>query len=121
MPRNPIQLALSMADIFQKKLGEDIVILDLRKESTVTDFFVITTATSPAHARALARVVQEQLADAGVKPHHTEGEDYGQWILLDYLDVVAHIFLGEIREFYGLERLWGDVPHRAIPNLPDHQ
>jgi ribosome-associated protein len=109
------RLAQRLANVIQKKLGENIVILDLRGASPLTDFFVITTASSTVHARAIA----ESLCDLGgrpglKKPHHIEGAENGQWILLDYFDVLVHIFLADVREFYGLERLWGDVPRKVV-------
>jgi len=113
-----LRLATRSAEVIHAKRGEDIVILDLRAFANFADFFVVSTATSTVHARALAEEVERQLAKLGVKPHHIEGSEHGQWILLDYFDVVVHIFLGDVREFYGLERLWGDVPQRAVTSQP---
>lgn len=108
----PERLAARIAAVIDEKLGEDITVLDLRGSSPVTDFFVIATAGSTIHAQAIAGDVTRRLREEGERPHHVEGEDAGAWILLDYVDVVVHIFLTDVRQFYGLERLWGDVPHK---------
>lgn len=92
------------------KLGEDVVVLDLRGRSPLTDYFVIATATSTIHAQAIAEEVASELKREGERMHHVEGVENGVWILLDYLNVVVHIFCGETRQFFGLERLWGDAP-----------
>ncbi|MEO0081291.1 MAG: ribosome silencing factor [candidate division WOR-3 bacterium] len=103
-------LAIRCAELIQAKLGHDIVLLDLRGLSPIADYFVVATAGSTVHAQALAREVEEKLKQEGERPHHVEGLDHAHWILLDFVDVVVHIFLGDVRLFYGLERLWGDVP-----------
>lgn len=106
----PGLLATSCARISEAKLGEDIVVMDLRGVSPIADYFVIVTASSTVHAQAIARELEEQLSAAGERMHHKEGQENASWILLDYVDVVVHIFLGDVRSYYGLERLWGDVP-----------
>ena len=112
----PERLAERIAAIVDEKLGEDVVVLDLRDSSPLTDFFVIATAGSTIHAQALASEITRQLREEGERPHHVEGLDTGTWVLLDYVDVVVHIFLTDVRQFYGLERLWGDAPHRDFRN-----
>ncbi|MEO0021144.1 MAG: ribosome silencing factor [candidate division WOR-3 bacterium] len=112
-----MKFAERLARLIDRKLGEDILILDLRAASALADFFVITTANSAVHAQAIARALLEKSKSRGfTSPHHVEGMDTAQWILIDYLDVIVHIFLGEVREFYGLERLWGDVPQKRLDN-----
>lgn len=86
----------------------DPVVLDLRGLSEATDYFVIASGTSDAHVRGMA----EHLIDE-VAPHHAEGLAQGRWVLLDYVDVVVHLFHPELREFYQLERLWADAPALA--------
>lgn len=110
------RLARRIGAITEQKQGEDIVVLDLRGSSPMTDFFVIATAGSTIHARALADEITRQLREQGERPHHVEGLETGTWVLLDYVDVVVHIFLTDVRQFYGLERLWGDAPHRDFRN-----
>ncbi|UCG42357.1 MAG: ribosome silencing factor [candidate division WOR-3 bacterium] len=109
---SPECLAKRIGALVEEKLAEDIVVLDLRGSSPLTDFFVIATAGSTIHAQALADEVTRRLRQEGERPHHVEGLETGTWVLLDYVDVVVHIFLTDVRQFYGLERLWGDAPHR---------
>ena len=90
--------------------AEDIIILDLRKLSSVADFFVIASATADVQVRAISDRIEEGLSEVGEDAWHREGHENGQWIVLDYVDVVCHLFLKEKREFYQLERLWGDAP-----------
>ena len=106
----PAQLAKRACEIIEAKLGEDIVALDLSGHTALADHFVIATANSSVHARSLAEALVEGLAREGERVRHVEGLESGRWVLLDYVDVVVHIFSGEFRQFYGLERLWGDLP-----------
>jgi len=95
------------------KKGEDVLLLDLRRISPVADYFILATAQSPLHSQAITDELVGQLRKDGYRVHHVEGYNQAQWVLLDYLDVVVHIFLPEIRTFYGLERLWGDAPRKV--------
>jgi ribosome-associated protein len=94
--------------------GEDIVALDLRKVAEFTDYFMICTGTSDVQVRALADAVIEGMKEAGQRPLHVEGYDSRKWVLIDFVDVVVHVFQPEEREFYALERLWGDAPARHV-------
>lgn len=113
-----LELAQAAARALDAKLGEEIVILDLGRDAPVADYFVLATASSTIHAQALAEAVRERLRAAGERAHHVEGLGAGTWVLLDYFDVVVHIFSGETRQFYGLERLWGDAPQVSFDNQP---
>jgi ribosome-associated protein len=93
----------------EDKKALDLVVLDLRKASGFTDFFVIASGANARQVRAIADAVTEALAADGVKPAHVEGYDQSEWILLDYFDFVVHVFAPETRMFYGLERLWGSA------------
>ncbi|MEL6673670.1 MAG: ribosome silencing factor [Bacteroidota bacterium] len=94
----------------QEIKGRNIVRMDLRNsDGSVTDFFVICTGTSDKHVEALADSVVKEMSDLGEKPISKEGFEHAEWILLDYVNVVVHIFLGDKREFYRLEGLWGDA------------
>ncbi len=84
--------------------------LDLRKVSDAADFFVIASGSSDVHVRALAEHVIQAIDRAGGRPHHIEGVAAGRWALLDYVDVVVHIFHPTLRAYYQLERLWADAP-----------
>ena len=88
----------------------DITILDLRAISEVTDFFVICTVDSSRQLRAIWHSIHVDMKKAGAWPLGEEGLDASKWILIDYVDVIVHIFLAEFREFYDLELLWGDAP-----------
>lgn len=106
----PIELARRIVYVIEDKLGEDIVLLDLSDVSLFTDFFVICNGTSERQVRALAEGVREVTKqEFGLLPHHVEGEPFSGWVLLDYLDVVVHIFSPELRAFYDLEGLWNEA------------
>lgn len=104
------QLALTIVKAIQEKKGEAITLLDLRElESAVTDFFVICHAQSDTQVDAIFRSIDEIVKkELDMDPYQVEGTDFANWILMDYIDVVAHIFRQEIREFYKLEDLWAD-------------
>jgi ribosome-associated protein len=91
-----------------------LAILDLRGLCAFTDHFLIASANSTRQVRAIAERVEEQLARAKVRMSHREGMGEAQWILLDYHDVVVHIFADPAREFYDLERLWADAPKQQL-------
>ncbi len=99
--------------IFSKK-GYDVVVIDLRSLASFTDYFVIASADSDTQVRAIADEVDKKLKDEGVKTWHREGYRSSNWMLLDYVDVVVHIFKKEAREFYNLEKLWGDAPIKKV-------
>jgi ribosome-associated protein len=105
----PQRLARLAGEFALEKKAFDVRILDLRKLSSVCDFFVICSASVEVHARAIADCITENLKKQGVRFWHNEGYQASRWILLDYVDVVVHIFLPEVREFYSLEKLWGDA------------
>ncbi len=92
------------------KKATDPVVLDLRELAGVSDYFVIVSASSEVQTKAIADAIEEKLReDHASKPWHVEGRDGRRWVLLDYIDVVVHVFHETTREFYLLERLWGDA------------
>lgn len=99
--------------------GENITILDLREiENAVTDFFIIAEGNSNTQVNALADSVHKSVRESvGDKPWHVEGKDNAEWVLMDYVNVVVHIFQKGIREFYDLESLWGDAETTTLENL----
>ncbi|HEY8193309.1 MAG TPA: ribosome silencing factor [Gaiellaceae bacterium] len=106
-----LEQARRIAALAQEKLAEDVVILDLRPVTAYTDFFVIATGRNSRQTKAIHDEVRERLkADDGLGPRAVEGVREGEWILMDYLDVVLHVFTPETRNYYGLEELWGDMP-----------
>jgi len=92
------------------KKAEDIIILDVRKISSIADYFIICTAASTRQIKAVYENIDKAVSAAGESPHHIEGTDSSQWVLIDCFDVVIHIFNEESRNYYSLERLWGDAP-----------
>lgn len=97
--------------------ANDVVILNLKGVSSLTDCFVIASGTSDTHVRSVGEHVIEGLKKVGQRPHHIEGLEQGRWVLLDYVDFVVHIFHPTLRNFYQLERLWGDA--EVIPIEPE--
>jgi ribosome-associated protein len=95
--------------IFSKK-GYDVVLIDLRKLASFADYFLICSADSDVQVKAIADEVEKSLKDDGIKCWHKEGYTALKWVLLDYVDVVVHVFQRESRLFYNLEKLWGDAP-----------
>jgi len=96
-------------ELLENKKAEDIVILDVSNLTNLADYFVIATANSPTHARALADYLEEELEKEGYTIDHVEGKEYGNWILIDLIDTIVHIFTPETREYYGLEWIWADA------------
>ncbi len=92
------------------KKAIDLAVLDLQGLSSVADFFLVCSARSAPQADTIAEAVRAALRAEGVRPRHNEGSAESGWLLLDYGDVVVHVFLEETRGFYALERLWGDAP-----------
>ncbi len=98
-----------IVETLQNKKGLDIAVMDLRQVSDAADFFVLCTGTSDAHVRALSEDVVDSMRRAGDRPWHVEGTQTRRWVLVDLVDIVIHILRSEAREFYALERLWGDA------------
>lgn len=94
--------------------GVDMLVMDLRGISNATDFFLLISGTSDTHARSIAEHIIEELKKEDVRPSHVEGLRSGRWVLIDYIDFVVHVFHPAAREFYQLERLWGDAPAQAL-------
>lgn len=103
-------LALAAAKLADERHCTDIVVLDLRGISNATDYFVIATGTSDRQMRTVADEVSDEAKKKGFTRFGLAGYEHGRWILLDFIDVVVHIFDREYREYYDLELLWGDAP-----------
>jgi ribosome-associated protein len=104
-----VKLAKLCREIALDKKAEDVLILDVRVVSSVTDFFVICTGTSEPHLKAIADEIARRLRDEGIRPRHREGFPPSRWIVMDYNDVLVHVFHPELRQRYTLEQLWGDA------------
>ena len=107
----PIQTARLCARSAENKKGEDILAFDLRAVSSVADFFVIVTGQSEPHLKAIRNEIEARLKEKGVTARGIDGYPLSQWVVMDYNEVIVHIFSKERREFYDLERLWGDAAH----------
>ena len=107
---------MTAGELAREKKAFSVRILDLRKRSSVTDFFVICSVDAEVQARAVADHISDTLRMQQIRPWHTEGYRDTGWILLDFVDVVVHIFLPRTRDFYALEKLWGDAPSRLLPD-----
>ena len=106
----PTEVARMIVDVAADKLASDIVMLDLRELTVFADYFVVMTADSVRQIEALEEDLSNAMEEAGVPRHHREGTPASGWVLLDFADVVIHIFGPEEREFFGLERLWSRAP-----------
>ena len=113
---NSRELAVIAAEAASDKKGGDIIAINVGDLLVVTDYFVIASGNTNIQVRAIAGEIEDQLRErAGAKPQGREGEQEAKWILLDYGDIVVHVFQPEERGFYRLEKLWGDAPRLALP------
>lgn len=102
-------LAEKIARVSLEKKATDVIILDLQPLTSMTDYFVICTGLTNTHVKAIAEHIVDKLKKEKNRPLHVEGARAQEWILLDYIDVIVHVFQPHKREFYSLERLWGDA------------
>jgi ribosome-associated protein len=108
------KLALLCRELADNKKAEDLVILDVRKLSSITDYFVLASATSEPHLRAIVEGITDGMREARqLRPRAVDGTVHGAWLVLDYFDVIVHIMRAELRERYDLEGLWGDAKRVA--------
>lgn len=103
--------------ILDQKKGYDIEVLKVQELTTICDYFIIVSASNTNQTKALAEEVEEQLSRGKIEPRRIEGTQGAQWILMDYGDVIIHVFYQETREFYNIERLWKDAPRMEIAPL----
>lgn len=116
MPDKQREIVELSVEFAQSKKAEGIIVMDLRGLTDVTDYFVICDGTSEAQIKAITDAIVEGVESRGYRPWHVEGYEARQWILIDFVDVVIHIFDKETRRFYALERLWGDAEIEEIPD-----
>jgi ribosome-associated protein len=107
-------LAKRIADLMISKKAHNVVILDLKKITSAADYFVICSTDSDTQVKAVADAVREGMEESNERVWHYEGYQALKWVVLDYVDVVAHIFYKEDRSFYNLERLWGDAKKTEV-------
>jgi len=125
MKQNPLKVLNLIAQTIYDKKGFNVLALDVRNFSTLTDYFIIAEGNVDKHVCAIAHAIIDQLKEYGEKPIHTEGLQQGDWIVLDYLEVVIHLFQPGLREKYQLEELWReaaivDVEIILTPELTTH-
>ena len=114
-----IDFAKRIGNIMLSKKGYDINLLDLRDISTIADFFILCSAGSDTQVKAIADEVDKKMREQGIKCSVKEGFESLNWVLMDYFDVVVHIFKRESREFYNLEKLWGDAEFIEIKDIDE--
>lgn len=113
-----IEFAYRVSELIFNKKGYDVKILDLRKLTSIADYFVICSADSDTQVKAIADQVDDELSKNGIKCYHKEGLTALNWVLLDYFDVVVHVFKNDARKYYNLEKLWGDAPSITVEDKP---
>ena len=114
------QIAEKIAKLGWQKKGQDIAILDLKNLTDVSDYFVIINGESDTHVKALYDFIEDEMKKEGIRVWHKEGQQNLNWVLLDYVEVVVHIFKPRVREYFALEKLWGDARIiRLEENVPD--
>ncbi len=100
--------AYRISELMLEKKAVDIIMIDVRKITTLTDFFVVCTSESEPQSRAIINHINQKMKEEGVKSWHIEGYEYLDWVLIDFVHIVVHIFSKETREYYEFERLWAD-------------
>jgi ribosome-associated protein len=111
--KRPAEVAVAVEAALERN-ARDAALLDLRGLSDATDWFLIANGDSDTHTRAIAENIIDRMREAGFRPAGVEGKANASWILLDYITLVIHVFLPRVRDYYDLERLWGDAPALAV-------
>ncbi len=110
-----------MAKVLDEKKAQDIVAIKINNLTIVTDYFLIASGTSTTHVKALADELELKLKEKEISPLRVEGYNSSAWILLDYGEILVHLFISDVRDFYGLERLWVDGTRIELPTLLSEQ
>ncbi len=115
------KLALLCRKLADNKKAEDLLVLDVRSISSITDYFVIASGSSEPHLRAIAEEITETLKeDYGLSPRAMDGTLQTGWLVLDFFDVIVHVMRNDVRQRYDLESLWGDAPRLKAPRIRKH-
>lgn len=114
---NSKEIMEKVVKCMDSKKASDIRVLDISSVTTMADYFVICQGNSPAQMKAISEEIEENLAEQGVKPIGREGMSTSYWILMDYSDVIVHVFSGESRSFYSIENLWADAANVDISHI----
>ena len=107
--------ALLLTRFALEKKAYDLVLMEVRDLTSIADYFIICSGRSDRQVQSIAQGIEEGLRGAGIRPHSVEGAGRGQWVLMDFSDVIVHIFYQPVREFYDLEELWGHAPRVELP------
>ncbi len=110
-----LELAEAIADVLDSKKGKDIKIIHVEEKTVIAEYFVLCSGNSSTQVKGLVGEVEYRLGERGVQPYNVEGRDNNSWILMDYSNVIVHVFSREAREFYNLDKLYGDSNTVAIP------
>ena len=112
-----LEQARKIVQVMDSKKAKDIRLIKIEGISSLGDYFVVATASNTTQVKAIADEVEDEMTKLGLEPNRVEGRQSAQWILMDYYDVMVHVFLDEARNFYNLERLWSDAPQLDISDL----
>lgn len=110
----------AVAQAIYDKKGFNILVLDVKGISSITDYFIVAEGSVDRHVKALSQNIQDRLATIGQKPMHIDGEQEGDWVVLDYSDFVIHLFIPELRERYAIEHLWKEAKIVDVPVDKSH-
>lgn len=112
-----LEQARKIVQVMDSKRAKDIRLIKIEGISSLGDYFVVASASNTTQVKAIADEVEDEMTKLGLEPNRVEGRQSAQWILMDYYDVMVHVFLDEARSFYNLERLWSDAPQLDISDL----
>lgn len=112
-----LEQARKIVQVMDSKKAKDIRLIKIEGISSLGDYFVVASASNTTQVKAIADEVEDEMTKLGLEPNRVEGRQSAQWILMDYYDVMVHVFLDEARSFYNLERLWSDAPQLDINDL----
>lgn len=112
-----LEQARKIVQVMDSKKAKDIRLIKIEGISSLGDYFVVASASNTTQVKAIADEVEDEMTKLGLEPNRVEGRQSAQWILMDYYDVMVHVFLDEARSFYNLERLWSDAPQLDISAL----
>ena len=112
-----LEQARKIVQVMDSKKAKDIRLIKIEGISSLGDYFVVASAINTTQVKAIADEVEDEMTKLGLEPNRVEGRQSAQWILMDYYDVMVHVFLDEARSFYNLERLWSDAPQLDISDL----
>ena len=108
--------ALLLTRAALEKKAHDLVVLDVREHTSIADYFIVCSGRSDRQVQSIAQGLEEDASEEGIKPFAVEGTQRGHWVLMDFSDVIVHIFYEPVRQFYDLDGLWGHAPRAKLPD-----